>query len=83
MAQFFEVRTVELDRSLYLNPDTIAEFVVFDTHIEYKGVNLCREDFVSMLVASESTVQSLGTPEPVETVETDTDEIPSDRESAE
>ena len=80
MAKFFEVRTVELDRALYINPETVEEFVVFDTHIEYKGLNLSREDFVSMLVASESTVQSLGKPEDVEVP---VEEVPSEREIAE
>lgn len=62
MAQFFEVRTAESEQALYINFDTIPEFAVFDTYIEYKGLSLNREDFVNALLQSGADIKSL-TPE--------------------
>ena len=59
MANFYEVRTADLQNSLYVNIDNLNEFIALEDSIDYKGVMLSRQDFLEALMASGSLVHSL------------------------
>ena len=59
MANFYEVRTADMQSSIYVNVENLQEFMAYDNYIDYKGVQVSRSDFLEALMASGSTVNSI------------------------